>query len=73
MGFRGRVARSTLADANDAHDWRIYTDFAQVLIRIARPSEMRVAPSDSSSVTGTPCETAHLRTPGVRCITIDFL
>jgi hypothetical protein len=23
MGFRGRVARSTLADANDAHDWRI--------------------------------------------------
>jgi len=37
MGFRGRVARSTLADANDAHDWRIYADFAQVLIRVARP------------------------------------
>jgi hypothetical protein len=37
MGFRGRVARSTLADANDAHDWRICADFAQVLIRIARP------------------------------------
>ena len=37
MGFRGRVARSTLADANDAHDWRIYAEFAQVLIRIARP------------------------------------
>ena len=37
MGFRGRVARSTLADANDTHDWRIYADFAQVLIRIARP------------------------------------
>jgi len=36
MGFRGRVARSTLADANDAHDWRIYADFAQVLIGIAR-------------------------------------
>ena len=33
----GRVARSTLADVNDAHDWRIYADFAQVLIRIARP------------------------------------
>jgi hypothetical protein len=30
MGFRGPVARSTLADANDAHDWRIYADFAQV-------------------------------------------
>ena len=37
MGFRGRVARSTLADANDAHDWRIYADFAQVLVGIARP------------------------------------
>ena len=37
MGFRGRVARSTLADANDAHGWRIYADFAQVLIGIARP------------------------------------
>jgi hypothetical protein len=37
IGFRGRVARSTLADANDAHDWRIYADFAQVLIRMARP------------------------------------
>jgi hypothetical protein len=37
MGFRSRVARSTLADANDMHDWRIYADFAQVLIRIARP------------------------------------
>jgi hypothetical protein len=37
MGFRGRVARSTLADANDAHDWRIYADLAQVLIGIARP------------------------------------
>ena len=37
MGFHGRVARSTLADANDTHDWRIYADFAQVLIRVARP------------------------------------
>ena len=37
MGFRGRLARSTLADANEAHDWRIYADVAQVLIRIARP------------------------------------
>jgi len=37
MGFHGRVASSTLADANDAHDWRIYADFAQVLIGIARP------------------------------------
>ena len=37
MGFHGRVSRSTLADANESHDWRIYADFAQVLIGIARP------------------------------------
>jgi hypothetical protein len=37
MGFRGKVARSTLADANETRDWRIYADFAQVLIGIARP------------------------------------
>jgi hypothetical protein len=35
-GFRGRVSRSTLADASRAHDWRIYADFAQVLIQRAR-------------------------------------
>ena len=37
MGIRGRVARSTLADANERRDWRIYRDFAHVLIGIARP------------------------------------
>jgi hypothetical protein len=37
MGFRGRVARSNLADANEAHDWRIFADFAHALIGIARP------------------------------------
>ncbi len=37
MGFRGKVSRSTLAAANETHDWRIYADFAQFLIRIARP------------------------------------
>ena len=37
MGFRGKVARSTLADANESRDWRIYADFAQVLIGMARP------------------------------------
>ena len=36
-GFRGPVKRSTLADANEKRDWRIYADFAQALIRIARP------------------------------------
>src|ERR1700692_1021304 len=37
MGFRGKVARSTLADANESRDWRSYADFAQVLTAIARP------------------------------------
>jgi len=37
MGFRSHVARSTLADANESRDWRIFADFAHVLIRIARP------------------------------------
>lgn len=36
MGFRGQVSRSTLADANQSRDWRIYADFAQVLIHEAR-------------------------------------
>jgi hypothetical protein len=36
LGIRGGVARSTLADANETRDWRIYQDFAVNLIRIAR-------------------------------------
>src|SRR2546422_1445444 len=36
LGFRGKVARSTLADANEVHDWRIFADFAQYLIGVAR-------------------------------------
>jgi len=36
MGIRCRVSKSTLADANENRDWRIYADFAQVLIHIAR-------------------------------------
>ena len=36
MGIRGRVSRSTLADANEKHDWRIFADFAQILIQRAR-------------------------------------
>ena len=36
-GIRGRVSRSTIADANERRDWRIYADLAQVLIGIARP------------------------------------
>lgn len=37
MGIRGKISRSTLADANEDRDWRIYAEFAQELICIARP------------------------------------
>lgn len=36
MGIRGKIAKSTMADANETRDWRIYADFAQVLIKTAR-------------------------------------
>ena len=36
VGIRTRVARATLADANETRDWRIYADFTQGLIRTAR-------------------------------------
>jgi transposase len=36
MGIRGTIARSTLADANETRDWRIYQDFAHILIHHAR-------------------------------------
>ena len=36
MGFRGKISRNTLSNANHTRDWRIYADFAQVLISTAR-------------------------------------
>ena len=36
VGIRGRVSRSTLADAKESRDWRIWADFAQVLVGRAR-------------------------------------
>jgi hypothetical protein len=36
VGIRTRVARTTMADANETRDWRIYADFANGLIRTAR-------------------------------------
>jgi hypothetical protein len=36
LGFHGKVSRSTLADASEAHDWRIFADFAHYLIGVAR-------------------------------------
>jgi IS4 transposase len=46
MGLRGAVSRSALADANERRDWRIYAEFAQMLIRTAR----RLYAQDSLSV-----------------------
>lgn len=37
LGIRGQVSRSTLADANEGRDWRIFTDLARTLIAMARP------------------------------------
>src|ERR1700733_2272035 len=37
LGIRGSVARSTLAEANEKRDWRVYADLAQTLLRTARP------------------------------------
>jgi hypothetical protein len=37
LGLRGNISRSALADANEERDWRIYYEFAQALVRIARP------------------------------------
>lgn len=37
MGIRGGIARNTLSNANKVRDWRIYADFAQALIKTARP------------------------------------
>jgi len=36
MGIRGKVSKSTLTDANEKRDWKIYRDFAQILILEAR-------------------------------------
>ena len=36
MGFRSKISRNTLSNANEKRDWRIYADFAQILINIAR-------------------------------------
>ena len=37
LGIRGHISRSTLADANETRDWRIFADLARVLIAAARP------------------------------------
>jgi hypothetical protein len=37
MGIRGGIARDTLPNANKVRGWRIYADFAEALIKTARP------------------------------------
>jgi hypothetical protein len=37
MGIRSKIAHSTIGDANKIRDWRIYAEFAQILINMARP------------------------------------
>ena len=56
-GFRGNIARNTLADANRAHDWRIYADFAA---GADRPS--------AETVCGRIVERAMLERPSMRSI-----
>jgi len=46
LGIRGNIAKSTLADANESRDWRIYQDFAMSLIQVAR----KLYASDSFAV-----------------------
>jgi len=43
MGIGGTISRSTLADANESRDWRIYADFAQRLIVKARKTRISVS------------------------------
>jgi hypothetical protein len=67
MGFGDPVRRSTLADANEARDWRIYAELAQRLIVQARrlvPLSKRTAVPSSPfgfPVDGTGCERSNLR------------
>ena len=48
MGIRGGMSRNTLANANQRRDWRIYAEFAQAMIRIARPLYLTLTLVDTS-------------------------
>jgi hypothetical protein len=60
MGFRSKVARSTLADANESRDWRIFADFAQVLIAPRWTSENRPYVDTSKPANGAEPEQEYL-------------
>ena len=44
MGIRGKALRNTSAHANQVREWRIYVDFAWILIAIARTRHLRIKP-----------------------------
>lgn len=46
LGFRSRIARTTLADANERRDWRIYRDYAELLIKEAQKLHGNDLPDD---------------------------
>ena len=50
MGIRGGVSRKTLANANQARDWKIYAAFAQYLIHIARVQNLTTLDGSSYDI-----------------------
>ncbi len=62
-GFRSRVSRSTLADANGRRDWRIFEDFAQVLISTKPAGESNCSSSGSNNTFASKPASALRRTP----------
>jgi hypothetical protein len=69
MGFGSVVARSTLADANENRDLRIFADFAQVLIRIA----MQLCAHDATAMCWAAAEREKHRVPVARHLHADEL
>ena len=59
MGFRHEIKRSTLADANEARDWRIYAEFAQRLIE-KMPLQQAFSGSDYKMLDGVPYNQLNL-------------
>jgi hypothetical protein len=62
VGIKGRVSRSTLADANERRDWRIYADFGRVLIQMARKlyADEDLAKELTHSIYALDCTVIHL-------------
>jgi carboxylesterase type B len=63
MGISGKISHDTLAHANEVRDWRIYHDFAQVLIRNARELYSGAASSTRSNSTIVPAKGKRMDAP----------